>query len=213
MPDPVNKPSRKQTENNSTEDAFALFGDYFKRTQKLSFSGLSEYWNVKTAARGSYLFRKGEQMRELSFIVSGAVKLITPHNNTPVILSLLTENNFCTIVSECKDGIQYEYDALCAEDTVCLTISCSNMGKLLASHPEFYRFLLCQNESLVGNMQKILFYTQALPAMERYLEFSRQYPELMHRFSLRDIASYLGMKAETLSRARNQSLKNAGKDI
>ena len=43
-----------------------------------------------------------------------------------------------------------------------------------------------------------------LPARERYIEFSKQFPEVCRRARLGDIASYLGITQATLSRIRAQ---------
>jgi hypothetical protein len=48
-----------------------------------------------------------------------------------------------------------------------------------------------------------------MSAFERYDDLCKNYPEIINRFNLKDIANYLGMKSETLSRIRNSTLRKA----
>ncbi|MCY1550386.1 hypothetical protein D9M68_866380 [compost metagenome] len=52
--------------------------------------------------------------------------------------------------------------------------------------------------------QKRLNHSISLPALERYKELLKNYPEFIQRFPQHTIASYLGISKETLSRVRNK---------
>jgi CRP-like cAMP-binding protein len=56
--------------------------------------------------------------------------------------------------------------------------------------------------------QKRLNASISLTAEQRYFELQRQYPEFLQRFPQHQIASYLGMTKETLSRLRKQIVRN-----
>lgn len=76
--------------------------------------------------------------------------------------------------------------------------------KLFAQVPKFERFfrLLLQN-SFVAQQNRILS-TMSDPAEERYRKFIARYPHLEQRLPQHQIASYLGITPESLSRIRRQ---------
>lgn len=76
--------------------------------------------------------------------------------------------------------------------------------KLFAQVPKFERFfrLLLQN-SFVAQQNRILS-TMSDPAEERYRKFVARYPHLEQRLPQHQIASYLGITPESLSRIRRQ---------
>jgi CRP-like cAMP-binding protein len=55
--------------------------------------------------------------------------------------------------------------------------------------------------------QKRVDDTISLSAIKRYENFERLYPQIVQRFPSHQIASYLGIARETLSRARSRSLR------
>jgi hypothetical protein len=56
-------------------------------------------------------------------------------------------------------------------------------------------------------MQHRISQNLTLPARERYLNFIQQYPQFEQRIPLRQIASYLGIAPESLSRIRKQMMR------
>lgn len=68
-------------------------------------------------------------------------------------------------------------------------IELSNWGRIIHQN-EYRRLHRSHKERLT------------LPARERYVEFKRQFPEILQRVNLKYIASYLGITLSTLSRLR-----------
>jgi hypothetical protein len=70
--------------------------------------------------------------------------------------------------------------------------------------PKFERFfrILAEN-SLVANQQRIIN-NLSLTAAERYEQFTKQYPFILECAPLHNIASYLGITPEFLSKIRRR---------
>ena len=94
------------------------------------------------------------------------------------------------------------YNAETIEETDVLAISKSSFEKLCLEHPVFDRFfrILIQNAFVALQYRHIK--TQSSDAEKRYVEFTQKYPQFVQRIPQYLIASYLGMKPQSLSRIR-----------
>ncbi len=93
------------------------------------------------------------------------------------------------------------------EDTEAITLSKVNQEKLYHEIPKFERFfrILTEN-SLVAYQQRITD-NLSLTAEERYGLFCKRYPTLIDHLPQKQIASYIGVTPEFLSRMRSGMLK------
>lgn len=93
------------------------------------------------------------------------------------------------------------------EDAELFVIEKTELEKLYEEVPKLERFfrILLQN-AFVANQQRIMA-TISQTAEERYLNFINKYPTIEQRAPQHQIASYLGMTAETISRIRRQRME------
>jgi CRP-like cAMP-binding protein len=96
-------------------------------------------------------------------------------------------------------------DAL--EDTEVLQIEKQDLERLYVQVPKFDRFfrILLQN-AFVANQQRILA-SISQTAEEQYSAFIKKYPSLEQRVPQHQVASYLGITPETISRIRRSLIK------
>ncbi|MCB0517632.1 MAG: Crp/Fnr family transcriptional regulator [Lewinellaceae bacterium] len=97
---------------------------------------------------------------------------------------------------------RYFVDAL--EPTELALIDLASQELLYEKVPKFERYfrLLVQN-AFVASQRRVVS-AISKPAEERYLEFHKRYPTLEQRIPQHQIASYLGITPESLSRIRKQ---------
>jgi CRP-like cAMP-binding protein len=94
----------------------------------------------------------------------------------------------------------YNIDAW--EDTEMLLLTRDNFLEHLSSIPAINEMAKNLDERYFIASQKRLNASISFSAEKRYAEFVKAYPELLNRFPLHIIASYLGITKETLSRIR-----------
>jgi CRP-like cAMP-binding protein len=92
-------------------------------------------------------------------------------------------------------------DAL--EDSELIWLWKSDLDKLYIRVPKFERFFRILAENAISSYQSRLVSILSLPAMERYAEFCRQYPSLIDRLPQKQVASYIGVTPEFLSKMLN----------
>ncbi|MNK89482.1 hypothetical protein D3C87_1094930 [compost metagenome] len=95
----------------------------------------------------------------------------------------------------------YNIDAW--EDTELLILEADDLQRLLEI-PTIKEMFWKMNQSSFIASQKRLNNSIALPAMERYEQLLKSYPDFVQRFPQHIIASYLGISKETLSRVRSK---------
>jgi CRP-like cAMP-binding protein len=96
----------------------------------------------------------------------------------------------------------YFIDAL--EDSETLLMERSSLEKLYSEVPKFERFFRIAFQSSYVALQRRILANISQTAEERYLDFSKNYPEIEQKVPQHQIASYLGIKPESLSRLRKQ---------
>lgn len=91
------------------------------------------------------------------------------------------------------------------EDSEVIQMSYENEQQLLETVPKFHNYFRVRALQVAVNIQKRVLSNISQSAEKRYEGFAKEYPQVLQRFSLYMIASYLGMTREFLSKIRNNS--------
>ena len=157
-----------------------------------------------------YVLQEGNVCTQFYFIVRGCLRMykIDEKGNTH-ILQFATENYWIIDLGSFH-GVKpssLNIDAL--EDTVVLQISRDDLISLYMQAPKFDRIFRVLIENAFVRLQERLLQNISSTAEERYQSFLEVYPHLMHRLSQVQIAAFLGITPEFLSRLRNKRSKAA----
>ncbi len=147
------------------------------------------------------------------FVFSGVVKIYYYKNDRLIVERFEKENglfggNFTTLF---KHDEHYLYEAV--EDCIVLKINYTDLLKLCKQHHEIESAYRSMMESFISVYLKRLTSFKSLTAEERYSEFIELNGELINRVSLKDVANYLDMTPETISRVRAKYDKYHSKKI
>lgn len=176
-----------------------LFRD-ISADDELLIASAMEYKHYKES---DVLFKSGKICREMFFICKGVlrIKMINEKGNE-VIHFFLKENQFCSILNSFTNKVIANESIQAACDAEVLAISCSNLDKLYLQIP-YLKPLITQiiQQAL---LDKIAMRTGYLgqDSTTRYKTFMMRQPEIALRVPLSDIASYLGITPQSLSRIR-----------
>jgi CRP-like cAMP-binding protein len=96
-------------------------------------------------------------------------------------------------------------DAL--EDSELLLLSKEGQQELFRISPKFERFFRILVENSLVTHQRRLLDNLSLPAAERYDQFCRRYPTLVQSLPQKQIAAYLGVTPEFLSKLRKELMR------
>lgn len=108
--------------------------------------------------------------------------------------------NFESITSQSPSKVNF----VCEEDTTVATLNADKEKELYAKHPRFESFCRTGVEQMMGGKQEQLTEFITLKPEQRYMKLQQERPRLINRVPQYQIASYLGIKPETLSRIRKR---------
>lgn len=182
---------------------FYRFLSQFRDIPEAEFELICSYLQRRKAPEGTMLLEEGNTARELFFVVSGILKIVSVNEKgNEVIQFFIKENKFCTILYSFNNGVPAHEGIVAATAIDVLVFSRQRLNELFGKLPYFKGMV----ESITHQalMDKIKFRNTLMgeEATTRYLKFVSQQADIMLRVPLSDVASYLGITQQSLSRIR-----------
>lgn len=152
--------------------------------------------------KGDHPIKMGDEVRCFYMIIEGLVRgYYINEEGIEATKCFSFENGF--FGSECYRTKKLStYYIECLEECTCLKIPYSFVYDIIAKEPKLAEYIqtkyLDEVEKLENRAKNILL----LSAKERYLSFVKDYSLIHQRIPLKVIASYIGIKAGSLSRIR-----------
>jgi CRP-like cAMP-binding protein len=152
--------------------------------------------------KDGWLLRAEQVARGIFYIESGLVRSVRIEDGRDVNLDFSFEGDFVTHLRSLRTQIGADYGLQALEPTMLVELSGDGLRELYALSPEIESFgrQLVEGLLMRQETQAHLFRLQS-PA-ERYQHIVDNHPALLQRVSLTNLASYLGISRETLSRIR-----------
>ena len=155
-----------------------------------------------------YVLQEGEVCTQFNFVVRGCLRSYKIDEKGNIhVLQFAAENNWINDLGSFH-GVKpsaLNIDAL--EDSVVLQISRNDLISLYTEAPKFDRIFRVLIENGFVRLQERLLQNISSAADERYQSFLELYPYLNNRLSQVQIAAFLGVTPEFLSRLRNMRSK------
>lgn len=173
-----------------------------------AFQKLSSLAEMRSLVKGEVLVEVGQVSSKKYFICSGIVVSVFGRDNGNLhIKNFFTAGNFAaSTVSSLREGPS-QFEIRCSEKAEILQFDYRAFKKEIFADEELKSFYIGYLEAkwvVENESRQISFATQT--AAERYERFMAQYPGLIHRVSLQDIASFIGVSPTQLSRIRKKIL-------
>lgn len=176
--------------------------DYFPLTQQEE-AELARYFTARQVKRRAFLLQQGEVCRSASFVVAGCFKMYAvdqsgkEHN-----LLFAVENEWMTDLNSFYTEQPSRVHIEAVEPATVLQIKHDDLLSLFTRYHKFDRNFRILVERGYMALQDRLLQTISATAEERYQNFLVQYPHWASRLPNAQIASYLGITPEFLSKIR-----------
>lgn len=179
---------------------FAFIGKYMTLTdEEKSVVGSLDIF--RTVKKGTILLKAGERSRNSYFVLEGCIRTYYIVDGEERTTSFYSEQEALTppcVVSRTPS----EYYISCVEDTI-LTVSDADLEVDMNSRfPRFETLCKVLSEELLAKERVEFDSFKTSSPEQRYLNLLRTRPDLVQRVPQHQLASFLGIKPQSLSRLR-----------
>lgn len=158
--------------------------------------------------RKEFLLHEGDVCEQSAFVLSGCLRAYSvDENGVEHILQFAPQNWWITDMFSFLSGKPAHLNIDALEDSEILILSKSNQELLYEKVPKFERYFrtLIQN-STVASRQRVLDNLE-LSAKKRFAKFCKTYPSLINSLPQKQIAAYIGVTPEFMSKMKAEYLR------
>lgn len=184
---------------------FDFFSKYVTLTEE-EMNAIVSMDIFRTAKKGTTLLKKGQLSKDSYFILKGCIRTYYLIDDDEKTTAFFTEMQALTphcVISKTPS----DYYISCIEDTI-LTITNTDMeAEINGKFPKFDTLCKIMGEQLLAKQQIDFNAFKTSSPEQRYLNLLQNRPDLIQRVPQHQLASYLGIKPQSLSRLRARMLK------
>ncbi len=182
--------------------------DYFNHLLPLNdeeMAFVEEVFRQRKIKRRQFILQEGDISKLNTFVVEGCFRMYhsddtgKEHN-----ISFAIENWWIGDIQSFYSNEPSKLNIEAIENSVILQIEKEDQFKLFADYPKFNRIFRILAENHMVSLQRRILQNISQSSEERYIDFSKRYPQLFNRISNVQIASYLGVTPEFLSTIRKR---------
>ncbi len=179
------------------------YGPLSSETQKLLIPHIQHCFKRK----GDHLLKKGQVNGGVYILEKGILRFYY-HNNQKEITTWFCSENMVAFSSSFFFHLPSFENIQVLEDSSVYYISGDVLNKLYKENEQINTIGRKLSEEYCLEFEHRVASLQTQTALERYEDLINHTPEIFQRVSLGDIASYLAISPETLSRIRRQFVSN-----
>ena len=156
-------------------------------------------------SKRNFLLQPGTTVKHEYFVIKGCLKAyyIDAKGNRHIV-QFAIENWWVGDFDAFYNNVPSKLYIEAVEDASLLAMNFNNLNLLFKKAPIFERyFRILVTNAFIAQRKRIMS-TLEKSADERYLEFCATYPNIETRVTNYDVANYLGISAESLSRIRTK---------
>jgi len=186
---------------------FGFISKYVSLTEdeKNALVSLDIFRSVK---KGTILLKEGEKSKDSYFVLKGCIRVYYVLDGEEKTTAFYTEMEAFTppcVISKSSS----EYYISCVEDSI-LTVSNSDMEvEVNRKFPKFDTMCRMLSEELLAKQRMDFDEFKTSSPEQRYLNLLQNRPDLIQRVPQHQLASYLGIKPQSLSRLRARIMEKS----
>jgi len=165
---------------------------------------INQLFRKKELKKGSFFLAEGQVCKQVGFIVKGLIRYYINHDGEEKTYAFAQENDFVCNYESFLPQTPSTKIIQALEDCEMLLISFSDLQifyKSIAQGERFGRLVIGQ--VFIQLLQDLSSFYTDTPEY-RYEKFVTEHPDLQQRISQYHIASYVGVKPQSLSRIRKR---------
>jgi CRP-like cAMP-binding protein len=155
----------------------------------------------RSAKKGSILLKEGQKSKEGYFVLKGCIRTYYMIDGEEKTTAFYTEMEGLTpycVISKAPS----EYYVSCIEDTILIASNADMTLEINTKFPKFDTMCRVLSEELLAKQQIDFDEFKTSSPEQRYLNLVQKRPDLIQRVPQHQLASFLGIKPQSLSRLR-----------
>lgn len=160
--------------------------------------------DIRNFNKGTHLLTEGETASKCYLILGGCVREYYIKDGHEFSAGFYTEGDPVNSFSSAITNTPSRVSLVCAEDCVLSVGDEDLVQKMCGLIPRLETVLRYEVERLTGKLQDDLAHFISSSPEERYIHLMKERPHLINRIPQHQIASYIGITPESLSRIRKR---------
>ncbi|SEB54348.1 cAMP-binding domain of CRP or a regulatory subunit of cAMP-dependent protein kinases [Tenacibaculum sp. MAR_2009_124] len=188
-----------------------LLAQYIKNQVDISDNDLHEFCNyfiTVSVKKKDFLLKQGDICNFEGFITKGCFRLYTiDEKGNEHTLYFGIKNWWVTDLNSFLNKTPATFTIQALEDSTVLLINRENKNKSFEQIPAIEKMFRVMTQKSHVALEQRMIRNISTTADQRYIEFIRKYPQIAERLTNIQIASYLGISHEFLSKIRRKIVK------
>lgn len=169
-----------------------------------------EFFKPRLYRKRQFVLQEGDVCQHFNFVVRGCLRTYTiDEKGVMHILQFASENWWASDNESFHSGMPSPLNIEAIEETMVLQITRSNLISLYKKSRKFNLIFRVLLEKAYATLQRRLLLNISSSAQEKYDSFLKTYPHLLNRLPQTQIAAFLGITPEHLSKLKAEILKKS----
>lgn len=170
---------------------------------------IEESFLITTLKKGEFLLKEGEVAKDSFSIIEGCIRKYHIKDGEEIIVDFFIEGDTVADFNSLANKVPSNYYFSCCERTTVVVFNAQKEAELYMKIPRFETICRVEFEKMMGEkMDEKESFLGKTPE-EKYLSVLQERPGLINRVPHYQLASYLGIRPETLSRIRKRISKKS----
>lgn len=181
--------------------------NYFSRIMPLSeeeIKAIVETMHIKRYDKGAVLLKEGQTSTEAYFVLEGCVRQYHLVDGDEKTNNFFTEEQWVISMNSFSQNLPSAHFLECCIDSTLVVGNRELEEGLYKRFPKFETISRKVMEKVFAEQQEIMASYTTDSAEQRYLKLLKSRPDLFQKIPQYQIASYIGVKPESLSRIRKR---------
>lgn len=192
---------------NSTVEELKAFLESFEFLTPDEVETVVQNTLVREYKKGSILLREGAISKECYAVVRGCVREYYLKDGLEKTTAFFTEGQPVNSFSSYTNQVPSRHFLECTEDCLLTVGNESLVEEMCQRIPRLQEFIMDEVQKEAGALQERMASFMTSSPEERFVDLMQNNPGLMNRVPQHQIASYLGVTPESLSRIKKRAYK------
>lgn len=181
--------------------------NYFLKNTNLSADEvevIAESMVIKSLKKNDYLVKERQFNNDTYFLLRGCVRQFKIVDGNDITTNFYTEDQWIVSLGNFSQKTASNYNLVCMENTTVVIGNDQQANELVKQFPGIESISRQIMETVFMAQQNLMISYITDKPEQRYLKLLKARPDIFQRVPQYDIATYLGIKPESLSRIRKK---------